>query len=259
MSETQDAPPAVPSHLAPQKKVSGLLVVSIVLTLAGIFVIPLIATVGALICAVKGRKKALADPLLIGPRFGMFCIIAALLALPVNAWQIYGIWDNLDFQKASSEAIEAVFRGLRARKYEQAYDALDESYRAAHTLDEFTAEMTAAFPGTGDLVLGQETISVRGDEFTEDEKNAWVAFFQKKETDTLDHTSRILAAEGPVPTNLDIRLLIRRNGYADYSVRVMSVRAWPAESPAEAAPKPDEPPETPSETPEEDAPGDDPK
>ncbi|MEN8150248.1 MAG: hypothetical protein ABFS86_10520, partial [Planctomycetota bacterium] len=122
---------------------------------------------------------------------------------------------------------------LRARNYEQAYNALDESYRAQHTLEEFTAEMNAAFPGSEPLVLAGETIAVRADDYTEQEKADLTAFFKAKETDELDHVSRIVATEGPAPTNVDIRLMIRRNGYADYSVSVISLRAWPApESPA---------------------------
>jgi len=227
---------------APMKKVSGLLIVSVLLTLMGIFMVPVLATVAGLITAVKGRAKAMADPLVIGPRLGMFCIIAAVLALPLNGWQVYGFYDNLKFQEASSEAIEVVFAGLRKRDYGEAFNGIDGSFRRTQTLEAFTAEMTEAFPGEETLVLSRDTITARSEKLSPEDEEAWRAFYGKQ-TDTLDHTSEIVSAEAEGRTNLDIRIEVRRSGWAKYEVRVLTVRAWLAEE--TVTPDPTKTPENP--------------
>jgi len=255
---SEETPPDAAGVPPPQKKVSGLLMVSIMLTMMGVFVIPVLPTVAGLITAVKGRRRALTDPFVIGPRFGMFCLIAALLALPFNGWQMYGFYDEIQFRVASSEAVDGVFSGLRERNYEKAYEHLDESCRERLSLEEFSQEMMTAFPGGEPLVLGEGTIEARSKTMSEADQKLWKTFLTKK-SDTLDFTSEIIVMEGDARTNLDIRILARRRGWADYTVQIMEFRAWPSEDPDETAPGTTEPEKTPDGIDPGDAPEDEPK
>jgi len=258
---------AAPGAPTGQKKVSGLLMVSVLLTLMGLFMVPLLPTVAGLITAVKGRAKAIADPFIIGPRFGMFCIIAAVLALPVNGWQVTKIWDNLKYREASSVAIQTVFTGLQARDYAAAWDGIDGEFHRDHTVEEFTAAMQAAFPGTEPIALSEETVKPRVNKLSPEDEAAFTAFF-KGEADTLDHTYEVVANEAGGRTNLDLRVVARRLGWAKYEVRVLSVRAWlaedsgtpdPAKAPEDANPEKTDPGETPGAKSAEGAPEDEPK
>ncbi len=229
---------------APQRHVSGMLLLSLFLSIGGFLAVPVIGALGGLIFATFGRKKVIQNPLLIGPGFAMVCIAIAVLSLPTQLWLVYQSVPRFVFLKSMGELHGTLFEQIRSRDWQGLYDSMHVDYRDTHTADEVEEALAAAFPGEGEIVLPEENLKFNlVEDEAELEKIArhHMAFVDGEfETLDLDANWSILFPETEEQVDLDLRIRVHRGGRFDFKARILNFTVARVPLKCEQASVPDE-------------------
>ena len=244
MSE-QTAPPTGPK-VPSQRRLSGHLLISLILSFASVYLLRgqigiFLLGVGPIIAgflAFKGRKRALADPAIVGPRFALGCMAVALLAL---GFQVYALMNSLPHAALNREIHEkqrAFLAHLNDRDYVEMHALLPPSLREARSVEDLKAEIQSVFPGEQPIELSFENVEIREEDADAEEFRRRQMAFLSDESDEFEFIwpYRFELADGAV--DIDIRMSAERTGYMEFVVQLTEFSARRVES-TPAPEKPD--------------------
>ena len=249
--------PEVEAGPAPRRGLSGMLIMSIFLSLSGFVIIPVIGGIGGLIFALMGRKRVKANPLLIGPTFALFCVVAAGVSLPLQLWAAYEKAPQLGYHYSVSDLHTGFFVNLETRNWQGIYDSMHVDYRDTHQAEDVVAALAPLFPGEDEIKLTPEILKyddIEGDEL-EDLSRRFKAFMDGgPENLDYDLSCSILFPADQEQVDLRLHIRVHRSGYVNFQHSVVDFEA-------ERVPLEEEEPATPEEPGEDkgEGSGDDPE
>lgn len=233
MSDATPAP-APPAATAPQKHVSGFLVFSLMLSVGGLFFRPLLG-IGPLIgigLALVGRKKAKADPMVIGPRLAIWCLAIAIASLGLQGWQIYRIFPVQAFWQSVGTSQHEFIETLRAGDYDRLLEIMDPDEGAHPDAESLEAALGGVFGADESVELGEAVL--REDAFDKQRfQKEGEAFMRESEGEFRFTLPIRIPLEGR-NLDLDFDMRVRREGFAAFTAWVRDMR--PVESTAEEKP-----------------------
>lgn len=202
-----------------QKHYSGMLVMSIVLSLAGFLILPILGPVTGLLLGFLGRRRVRANPQLIGPRLATWSIAIAVLAIAAQGFLIYRSYPGIAYTQAVSQKAAIFFEHVRKREFDEAFEEMSPAWQKDHEVKDIEEEVAAAFPGDAKIEIPKEQIEFQEDFSIED--------FEKRIMDWLggDYPAEIsyvlpvvLNGEKGRRVGLDLSIETRRVGYGDFEV-----------------------------------------
>ncbi len=253
-----------PRPMPPVRRLSGMLIISIFLSLGGFLFLPVLGPAVGAFCAWFGRRKALENPLLIGPRFGSACLAIALACIPVQGFFVYRMLPRYFFQEQVGKVHQAFFQRLENRDLRPLYDLLAASFREAHTFESVCADIAAAFPGE-DKIAVEGNLDLRKDEFDDKKEGERFKEFLEQDAAKVEFRFPYLLKHGGGAAVLDLSIEVERVGHLSFEAVITGFTAKrapappapaaPAEAPATGtgsaappAPPPAPPPVPPAET-----------
>lgn len=232
----QDGPEPAPGPrggAAPQRRISGLLIFSLILSLAGYLPIvgirfplpPVIGPLAALLLAGYGLRGVRRDPLIIGPMLGRVCLIVAILSLAVQGYMSYKVWPAIQMNVSQGQALDGFMLPLKERKWDEAYQSLDQTYRDQHTLEEFDALLSAAFPGEGSIQVDVDTVRypLADDEAAIRELGERADRYRESQDKLFTQDFQILITHENAEVDLNFTMRTTRSGYSDFVTALMNV------------------------------------
>jgi hypothetical protein len=261
MAENEVVPAQAEGEIAPQRHVSGLLMVSLLLSIGGLLVIPIIGGIGALILAVFGRKRAMRDPLVIGPKFALFCIAIAAISLPLQMWRVYYTLPQIGYLESMSAIRTDFYANVENRDWQAVYDGLHPDYRKAYSVADVERILAAAFPGQDEIKFTEENLTFHQPE-GEEEKKAEAERFAtflggEGKTFDFDLTCTIVFPEQDQQVDMSMSVRVERLGYMKFDAAVLDFDATRGPLIVEEEPTGDVGSSKGGDKPEEDAPPDD--
>ena len=205
---------------APQKHVSGMLIGSLLLSLAGFLYLLVIGPVVGLLLGLYGRKRVLANPMLVGPRFALWCIVIAATSIPVQGWVFYVNYPGMALSQNMGPKVSGFFEDFKKRDYEAVYDRMAPEWRKTHTLEEMTGMIQKVFPGKEKIDLPDDRIEFQEDydvQQAQKEFKAWLSSDYPSEL-TITFPVAVNREEGEPRAGIDLAVRLQRSGYADFDV-----------------------------------------
>jgi hypothetical protein len=139
-----------------QRRVSNLLIFSILLSLVGGFMFPVVGPILGLVLAILGRNKVKLDPNLIGPRFAIVCIWFSVVLIPATGYLLYQSLRLQAFQQAISKAHITVFQAIEGDDYTAAWEGMSDEYRTRVGEEEFRKMWADVLPSGVSVHLSPE-------------------------------------------------------------------------------------------------------
>jgi hypothetical protein len=218
---------------APQRRISGLLIFSLILSLAGYLPMvgirfplpPVIGPLAGLLLAGYGLRGVRRDPLIIGPLLGRACLVVGILSLAVQSYMSYKIWPTIQMNVSQGKALDSFMLPLKERKWEEAYQSLDQTYRDQHTLEEFDSLLAAAFPGEGDLQVDAETVRypLADDEAALRELGERADRYRESQDKLFMQDFQLLITHEDAEVDLNFTMRTTRSGFSDFETSLMNV------------------------------------
>ena len=241
------AEPQSPGQGNAPRRLSGLLLVSLGLSFGSILLLRnpigvmllLVGPVAAGFLAWMGRRRALADPTLIGPKFAIWCMIIAGASLVVQG---YGVYQGYPVKAFWDEVVRSQRTFLDGRDYDQVYEAMAPSYRATHTVEDLNAALAAAITEKDEIDL--EQAELRQDDIDSEDLQVRGQEFLSETTGDFEFNWPIRLKLATEDVDLDFLMKVTRASYAEFSAEILDFTVVRKER-AEAAPeeKPADPPE----------------
>ncbi len=225
---SSDASPA-PGAVKPQRHLSGMLLLSLFLSIGGLLVVPIIGGLGGLIFSILGRKRVLKNPLLIGPNFALMCIAVAVVSLPLQGWRVYTTLPQIGYMQCMGDIRTGFFARLENRDWPGVYDAMHVDYRDTHRVEDVTAILSVAFPGEDEIKLTEENLLFHqplGEEERKQESERFMAFLDGEgEIFDFDLDCSVLFPVEKEQVDMGLRVRVHRLGYMSFKARVLDLDA----------------------------------
>lgn len=242
MASDSEPKPVPPGGTADpnQKHVSGMLVMSIVLSFSGFLILPLIGQVTGLLLGWLGRRRVRANPQLIGPRLANWAIGIAVIALAAQGVLFYRSYPGMAYVREVSVTATGFLENVRKGDYEAAYGDLSPAWQAEHSVEDVKAKVEAAFPAGEKIEAPKEQVEFRKDfSLTDFEKKITDWLGEDYPTETSYVLPVVLTGDKGRKVGLDLSLHSRRTGYTTFEVELtdfaLEVLEVPEEKPASGA------------------------
>ena len=244
-----------------QKHVSGLLLASLFLSLGGFVLLPVIGPVVGVILAFLGKKKVHENPLLVGPRFALACVVIGIVSVGTQGFVLYSNLPGMMVQQALGEKVSKLLGALKERDCDGMYALMSADWQAEHTAESLKEMVDGAFPGEGPIELGEDGLRVREDEIDNNATNEkFKRFLDENPSEITFPVPYAVTPVGGREMAFDLDILTRRTGHITFEVELLDLKIYPLpEKPAEAENAPEEPVKAAEPKDPEDEPGENPR
>lgn len=235
--DVKPKPPEAAAVAHTQKSVSGYLVFSLLLSVGGFFLLPVVGAAIGLVLALVGRKRVRQNEMLVGPRFAVACLVIAAISLPAQGWLFYKlILPQQKLQEVMAEVGQGLREGMRDRSFDRIHAMLPAAYRREHSAEEFTAMLESAFPGDRPIEFGEKDVSLRASEEEQETIRKEIERLLAESTGTVLIPQPLRIAQGEDKVDLDFTIEVSRQGHLEFEARLVELRAERVGSEGEETP-----------------------